>query len=112
MNRVHTLSIQTIMKDAGMTPAMLLDRINSIAHKQLVTSIKERNFSDKTKKEYIVAHSKQYEMSRATLYNILNTGKASRRKAILIRQTLEQIIKEKNLYEKLEVEISLEEYDR
>lgn len=112
MNKVHNLSIDTIIRDAGMTPAMLLERINSIAYKQLLTSIKERNFSDKAKKEYVEAHIKQYEMSRATLYNILKNKKASRRKAILIRQTLEQIIKEKNLYKNLDINISLEEYDR
>ena len=104
--------MQTVMLDAKLTPSMLLDRINSVAYGQLLASIKERNYSVKARKEYIDKHPKQYQMSRATLYNILKTKKASRRKAILIRQTFETIIKEQKLYEGMIVEIDIQEYER
>lgn len=111
-SRVHTLSIQTILLDAHLTPSMLLDRMNSVACGQLAASIKERNFNSRAKKEYVDKHLREYQMSRATLYNILKTKKASSRKAILIKQTLETIIKEQKLYEGMIVEIDIQEYER
>ena len=117
MSQLIKISIKTVMKDSGYTPAMLLVKINSIAEKQLLNDIKGRSFTDKAKKEYVENNLALYKMSRATLYNIIRDNKASRRKSILIKKTLFQIIKEQNLYsgeeyKNTEIEIFIDEYDR
>lgn len=111
MNKVNKISIKQVMKDARLTPALLLERINNTAYKQLLNNIKGRNYSTKQRKEYIDTHIKEYQMSRATLYNILNNNKASDRKVILIKETLEEIIKEKKLYDNAIIEIDIQEYE-